>query len=113
MVAVPRAAGFRARGRPWRPRVLVQTLRVTAIPLVEKSAGATPRVRRLEIAGAPAVFLEGTHGFELLDERGEARCRTAAARRQHAARRARRGPGPDREGDLPLASAVVVARSME
>jgi hypothetical protein len=48
--------------------VLVTEFRAQATPLIQKSAGATTRVRRLTVDGEPAFFLEGAHGFAFLDE---------------------------------------------
>jgi hypothetical protein len=71
LAAGPRVSLVYAR-RPGRPRLLVQQLEATATPLIEKSAGAATRVERLTIAGTPAYFLRGAHGFALIDRRGVA-----------------------------------------
>jgi len=105
----PRVA-FVYAARPGRPRVLVQQLEASAEPLIEKSAGTATRVHRLTVAGAPAVFLEGAHGFAFLD-RGQ-----ATYEEQRLAGNTlllERGGGLTRiEGDLPLARAVRIARSL-
>lgn len=98
------------RARPGWPRLLVQAFRATVTPLAEKSAGAATRVRRVRIGGAPAVFLEGAHGFAFLDQ-GE-----AVFEDQRLAGNTllleRDGVLTRIEGDVPLARAAAIARSL-
>ena len=98
------------RPRAGRPRLLVQTFRASATPFIEKSAGAATRVRRLQIDGAPAAFLEGAHGFAFSDRRrvGFETQRLAG----NTLLLERDGLLTRIEGDIPLAGAVAVARSL-
>lgn len=94
-----------------RPRLLIQSLRASATPLVEKSAGAATRIRRMRIAGAPAVFLEGAHGFAFLDDQGR-----AIYEDQRLAGNTllleRDGVLTRIEGDVPLERAATIAGSL-
>jgi hypothetical protein len=43
--------------------VLVQTIRASATPLIKKTAGAAADVEFLKVAGSPAYWITGSHGF--------------------------------------------------
>jgi hypothetical protein len=99
------------RAQAGRPRLLVQTLQAIATPLIEKSAGAATRVRRLRIDGAPAAFLQGAHGFAFLDQS------TATFEAQRLAGNTllleRGGLLTRIEGNISLARAIAIARSLQ
>jgi hypothetical protein len=54
------------------PMVLVQTFRASVTPFIEKTVSQATDVRRLTIDGAPAYWIDGSHGFAFEAGRGVA-----------------------------------------
>ena len=91
--------------------LLVQELPAQVTPFIDKTLGGGTRVRRLRIAGDPAYFITGSHGFAY-GGRGEASFEKPRLAGTTLLLERRDGLLLRIEGELSQAAAVRIARSI-
>ena len=91
--------------------LLVQELPAQVTPFIDKTLGDGARVRRLRIAGDPAYFITGSHGFAY-GGRGETRFEEPRLAGTTLLLERRDGLLVRIEGELSQAAAVRIARSI-
>ena len=104
--------GSRAASLVYDGPILVQTFRAQASPFIEKTIGTGSKAERLDIDGATAFWITGSHGFAYQSP-AAVRVRGAADRREHAARRARATGSCCGSRARSRDRAVAIARSVQ